>query len=73
MKKLFLSAAIVAAAVFGVMKATEVNNNMTAMQMENVEALANGGDDSFNDPCKPKNGRYCDLGWVTILDFKPRR
>ena len=46
MKKLFFCAAIVAAAVFGVMKATEVNNTMTDLQMENVELLAEG------DGCK---------------------
>ena len=41
MKKIILCAAVVAAAVFGVMKATDVNNSkMSDLQLENVEALA---------------------------------
>lgn len=41
MKKLFICAAVIAAAAFGVMKATEtnVNNSMSDLQMENLEAL----------------------------------
>lgn len=60
MKKLFFFAAIVAAAAFGVMNATE-NNNMTDLQMENVELLAEGEDDcnilvSEREPGNPQNG-----------------
>lgn len=53
MKKFFLCAAVVAAAVFGVMKATDVNNsNMSDLQMDNIEALGWGpGDPEHNSPC----------------------
>lgn len=43
MKKFFICAAVVAASIFGVMKATDVisNSNMSDVQLENVEAIAN--------------------------------
>lgn len=71
MKKVFFIAAVVAAAVFGVMKATDTNTSstMSDLQMENVEALANG-DDYAPCGCKPKNNRYCDCEWIVVLDFK---
>ena len=49
MKKLFICAAVIAAAAFGVMKATETNvtNKMSDLQMENVELLAEG--EGYND------------------------
>lgn len=42
MKKIIICAAVVAAAVFGVMKATDVNvnNGLSDLQMENIEVLA---------------------------------
>lgn len=47
MKKVFFIAAVVAAAAFGVMKANDVNvtYNMSDLQLENVELLAEGEDD----------------------------
>lgn len=44
MKKFFISAAVVAAAVCGVFTANQVNNEvaMNDLQLENVEALASG-------------------------------
>lgn len=58
MKKFILCAAVVAAAVFGVIKANELNNNMTDLQMENVEALARRGDAS-GPCCVSSSGYYC--------------
>ncbi len=41
MKKVFFIAAVVAASIFGVMKANDVNSNskMSDLQMENIEAI----------------------------------
>lgn len=46
MKKFFVVAAVIAASVFGVMKANSVytTNKMSNLQLENVEALAEGED-----------------------------
>jgi len=47
MKKLFFCAAVIAAAAFGVMKVTDVDNNikMNVLQLENLELLAEGESD----------------------------
>ncbi|MDD6003888.1 MAG: NVEALA domain-containing protein [Bacteroidales bacterium] len=44
MKKFFIIAAVAAASIFGLVKANDVNvnNNMSELQMENVELLAEG-------------------------------
>lgn len=50
MKKVFFIAAVAAAAVFGVMKTTDVNNsNMSDLQLENLELLAEGEPNGY--PC----------------------
>lgn len=48
MKKFFIIAAVAAASIFGLVKANDVNvnNNMSELQMENVELLAEG---EYND------------------------
>ncbi len=45
MKKVFFIAAVVAASIFGVMKATDINtDNISNLQLENIEALADGAE-----------------------------
>ena len=74
MKKIILSAAFVVAAAFGIIKVNDVNynDNMNALQIENVEALADG--ESFKSPCKDKRYYYC-MHWdgSYSLDSKNRR
>lgn len=75
MKKILLSAAVVAVAVCGVFTANQVNNEvaMNDLQLENVEALASG-EDSWHG-CKDKVGHYCTDPWGHHISFdaKPRR
>lgn len=65
MKKVFFIAAVVAAAAFGVMKATEtnVNNTMSDLQLENVEVLAQEGEPSGTGmmASNPSYTKFCCL------------
>lgn len=69
MKKIILCATVVASTVFGVMKATEVNNNnMSDIQLKNVELLAEGENDGVScrwvqtkGKCKHDGEEYCNM------------
>lgn len=61
MKKFFIIAAVAAASIFGLVKANDVNvnNNMSELQMENVELLAEGEPNpNCINGCK-ENGDEC--------------
>ena len=67
MKKIFFITAIAAAAVFGLMKATDVNvnNGLSDLQMENMELLAEG-EPSHSDcyrVCNPAWDCHCDIAY----------
>ena len=67
MKKFFICAAVAAAAAFGVMKATDVNNSkMSDLQMENVEALGQ------SEPQTPGTGRMASNTSYTKFCCLPR-
>ena len=53
MKKIFISAAVVAASVFGVCTANQNSAmaNLSALEMENIEALGGIGDGEHNSNC----------------------
>ena len=69
MKKLILSAAVIAAAVFGIFKVHSENNinsdNMNALQIENVEILAEGEPTVFdcNRVCHAAYDCHCDIAY----------
>ena len=61
MKKFFICAAVAAAAVFGVMKANDVNTNskMSDLQLENVDALADPPEYNVSVPFYCVGGGPC--------------
>ncbi len=61
MKKFFIIAAVVGAAVLSVIKATDINENhkMSDLQMENVEALAVDGEVTIGWICYQITPTWC--------------
>ncbi|MCQ2973346.1 MAG: NVEALA domain-containing protein [Bacteroidales bacterium] len=60
MKKLFISVAIVAAGAFGIFQANQNNNQLSDLQMENVELLALGAENGESSGGGGSNN--CDWG-----------
>lgn len=72
MKKLILSAAIVAASAFSVIKATETNkeDRMSDLQLANVEALADALDSKIPIACRYRYGSICYFQGYYLLDHE---
>ncbi|MCQ2973336.1 MAG: NVEALA domain-containing protein [Bacteroidales bacterium] len=62
MKKLFIAVAFIAASAFGVFQANQNNNQLSELQMDNLEALADYGE-IINNCCKNAffNNKWCDV------------
>ncbi len=72
MKKMILFAAIVVAAAFSVIKATETNDKdqMSDLQLANVEALAQSSDSNMPIACRARVGAVCYFQGYYLIDHE---